>query len=109
LLVWSFVIFINIFVRVVLPRIKSRAEPLTSEFQTLGEAGFKHPEVFVYNGKAYWLDDGALYGANHMDVVDLNSTERVNPLEQTGLTLDEYMYVLTTLETRKKELEKESL
>jgi hypothetical protein len=67
---------------------------------SLKDVGFASFEIFVYEGMAYWIEDGSLYRAQHQDVVHVNTKELVDPLNlnQGEIDLDEYMAILTKVE-----------
>jgi hypothetical protein len=53
----------------------------------------------VYNGLAYWIENNKIYRATHQDVVHVNTKEAVDPLNQKDLDIEEYMNILSKLES----------
>lgn len=70
---------------------------------SLKDAGFSSSEIFVYEGLAYWIENGKLYRAQHQDVVHVNTKELVDPLNQGEIDMDEYMEILSKLEARQRQ------
>lgn len=68
------------------------------DLPSLRDIGFASESIFVYNGKAYWLENDKLYCAKHQDVVHVNTKNVVDPINHKDLSTEEYISVLEQVE-----------
>lgn len=101
---WPLVISAVIAIRLINYYFKQKEQKnvLVKDLPTLKEIGFASSEVFVYNGMAYWMENGKVHRAKHQDVVHVNTKEIVDPLGQKDLEMDEYMAILSRVESMSK-------
>lgn len=103
---WTVVFFGVLAVRLVNYYFNKKENPNNSErldqLPTLKEAGFASEDILVYNGLAYWMENGRVFKATHQDVVHVNTKTAVDPLNQKDLDIREYMEILEKLESVQK-------
>jgi hypothetical protein len=72
------------------------------DLPSLKDIGFASGKVFVYNGKAYWMENDKLHCAKHQDVVHVDTKSMVDPINHKDLSIEEYMSVLEQVESMTK-------
>jgi hypothetical protein len=108
--VWSIIIVGNILFRYVtynFDKKKKNEQEIEESYDirklpSLKEVGVAPGGIFVYNGLAYWIENNKIYRATHQDVVHVNTKEAVDPLNQKDLDIEEYMNILSKLESVQK-------